>query len=208
MNNSGELPGDRTTAALAYSAAAVGAVGVATLAAMYAVEVPKGGPFVFGTINDATGAVFNLLAIPVILQIHKRIPATPWSEPLKWVTVAACAAGATSSTLLVLKVLEFGPSTAISVTAIVIQGLWFLVANNNLLHVTDYPTGARKAWPVHRRRPPDRASRGRRRLPHSRAGVAPLRHHGRGRRGRGSIMGHVALLVLQGRQIPRAQERG
>ncbi len=144
MNNSGELPGDRTTAALAYSAAAVGAVGVATLAAMYAVEVPKGGPFVFGTVNDATGAVFNLLAIPVILQIHKRIPATPWSELLKWVTVAACAAGATSSTLLVLKVLEFGPSTAISVTAIVIQGLWFLVANNILLHVTGYPRGLAK----------------------------------------------------------------
>src|SRR4029453_4245556 len=134
-----EMPGDRTASAFAYSAAAVGVAGVLTLGAMYAVEVPKGGPFVFGAINDATGAVFNVLVIPVILQVHKRLPKAPWTEPLKWVTVAACAAGATSSALLVLKVLDFEPSTAVSVAAIVIQGVWFLMANNKLLHVEDYP---------------------------------------------------------------------
>lgn len=139
-----EMPGDRTASAFAYSAAAVGVAGVLTLGAMYAVEVPKGGPFVFGAINDATGAVFNVLVIPVILQVHKRLPQAPWTEPLKWVTVAACAAGATSSALLVLKVLSFEPSTAISVAAIVFQGVWFLVAHNKLLHVEGYPKGLAK----------------------------------------------------------------
>lgn len=139
-----DMQGDKTASVFAYSAAAAGVVGVATLAAMYAVEVPKGGPFVFGAINDATGAVFSVLVIPVILQVHKRLPKAPWTEPLKWVTVAACAAGATSSALLVLKVLDFGPSTAISVAAIVTQGAWFLVANNKLLHVEDYPRGLAK----------------------------------------------------------------
>ncbi|MET4618764.1 hypothetical protein ABIE18_000187 [Arthrobacter sp. 2762] len=139
-----EMPGDRTASAFAYSAAAVGVAGVLTLGAMYAVEVPKGGPFVFGAINDATGAVFNVLVIPVILQVHKRLPQAPWTEPLKWVTVAACAAGATSSALLVLKIMGFESSTAISVAAIVIQGLWFLVAHNKLLHVEDYPKGLAK----------------------------------------------------------------
>ncbi|MBP2267448.1 hypothetical protein J3A64_002912 [Pseudarthrobacter sp. PvP004] len=134
-----EIPGDRAASVLAYSAAAVGVAGVLTLGAMYAVEVPRGGPFVFGAINDATGAVFNVLVIPVIMQVHKRLPKAPWTEPLKWVTVAACAAGATSSALLVLKVLDFEPSTAVSVAAIVIQGVWFLMANNKLLHVEDYP---------------------------------------------------------------------
>jgi hypothetical protein len=136
-----ELPGDRTVSVLAYSAAAVG---VLTLGAMYAVEVPKSGPFVFGAINDAAGAVFNVLVIPVILQVHKRLPKTAWTDALTWATVAACATGATSSALLVLKVLDFGPSTAISVAAIVIQGAWFLVANNKLLHVEDYPKGLAK----------------------------------------------------------------
>lgn len=141
MEHITEMPGDRTVSVFAYSAATVGVAGVLTLGAMYAVEVPKGGPYVFGTINDATGAAFNLLAIPVILQVHKRLPATPWNQPLKWITAGACAAGATSSALLVFKVLAFEPSTAVSVAAIITQGVWFLVANNKLLDVEGYPTG-------------------------------------------------------------------
>src|SRR4029453_442821 len=116
-----ELPGDKAASRFAYAAAAVGVAGVATLGAMYAVEVPRGGPYVFGTINDPTAAEFNVLVIPVILQIHRRVPPAPWTEPAKWIAVAACAAGAASSSLLVLRVLDFGPSTAISVASIVLQ---------------------------------------------------------------------------------------
>lgn len=58
------IPADRTAARAAYAAVGLGAVGVSTLGAMYAVEVPRNGPYVFGTINDATDALFNLAAIP------------------------------------------------------------------------------------------------------------------------------------------------
>ena len=74
------IPGDRTAARAAYAAAGLGAVGAATLGAMFAVEVPRNGPYVFGTINDATGALFNLAAVPVILQVHRRLPRTRASE--------------------------------------------------------------------------------------------------------------------------------
>jgi hypothetical protein len=106
---------------------------------MFAVEVPRGGPFVFGTINDATGAVFNAVVIPVILQVHSRVPAAPWTEPIKWITVSACAAGAASSALLVFKVLDFNSSTAISIASITLQGAWFYLIHSRLAKVEEYP---------------------------------------------------------------------
>jgi hypothetical protein len=134
-----ELPGDRTAAKFAYAAAGVGAVGVVTLGAMYAVEVPKNGPYVFGTINDASGGVFNIVAIPVILQVHRRLSRTPGSEAGKWLVVTACAAGSASSFLLVFKQLDFTVSTGISVGAMVIQAGWFLLAHRALRDTDGYP---------------------------------------------------------------------
>lgn len=134
-----EIPGDRTAAKFAYAAAGLGVVGVATLGAMYAIEVPKNGPFIFGTINDATGAVINLVAIPVILQVHRRLRRTPGSETAKWLVVSACAAGSASSFLLVFKQLDFTVSTGISVGAMAAQAAWFLLANRALLKTGGYP---------------------------------------------------------------------
>ncbi|WP_120522348.1 hypothetical protein [Arthrobacter celericrescens] len=134
-----ELPGDHMASAFAYTAAATGVAGVATLAAMYAIEVPKGGPYVFGTTNDALGGIFNLLAIPVILQVHRRLPAGSGNEALKWVVVAASVAGSASSFLLVFRVLEFAPSTIASVSAMAVQALWFLLAHRQFLKRQDFP---------------------------------------------------------------------
>lgn len=130
---------NRTAAVCAYAAAAAGALGAVTLGAMYAVEVPRGGPYVFGTISDATGAAFNVLAIPVILQVHRRAPRAAWTGPVTWIAVSACAAGAASSALLVLRVLDFNTSTAVSVASISLQGAWFLAMNTRLRRVEDYP---------------------------------------------------------------------
>lgn len=134
-----EIPGDRTAANFAYAAAGLGVVGVGTLAAMYAIEVPRNGPYIFGTINDATGGVFSLVVIPVILQVHRRLPPTPGSEAGKWVVVTACAAGSASSFLLVFKQLDFGVSTGISVGAMTVQAGWFLLAHRALLKTGGYP---------------------------------------------------------------------
>ena len=139
MDQPTTIPGDRTAAVCAYAAAAAGARGAVTLGAMYAVEVPRGGPYVFGTINDATGAAFNVLAIPVILQVHRRAPRAVWTEPMTWLTVSACAAGAASSALLVLRLLDFNTSTAVSVASITLQGAWFLAIHARLRRVEDYP---------------------------------------------------------------------
>ncbi|HAG60984.1 MAG TPA: hypothetical protein DEQ49_03225 [Arthrobacter bacterium] len=134
-----EIPGDRTAAKFAYAAAGLGVVGVATLGAMYAIEVPRNGPYVFGTINDATGGGFNLAIIPVILQVHRRLRRTPGSEAAKWLVVAATGAGSASSFLLVAKKLDFNVSTGITVGAMVVQACWFLLAHRSLLKTGGYP---------------------------------------------------------------------
>ncbi|GAB5080052.1 hypothetical protein [Arthrobacter sp. AD-310] len=134
-----ELPGDRAAARFAYGAAGLGVLGVATLGAMYAVEVPRNGPFVFGTINDAVGGVFNLAVIPVMVQLHRRLPSSPGWEAGKVVVVSACAAGSASSFLLVARKLDFAPSTAVSLAAMAVQGAWLLAANRALLETGGYP---------------------------------------------------------------------
>ena len=134
-----EIPGDRTAAKFAYAASGLGVVGVATLAAMYAIEVPKDGPYFFGTINDATGGVFNLVIIPVVVQVHRRLRRTPGSEAAKWLVIVASGAGAASSFLLVFRKLDFAPSTGISVGAMAVQAAWFLLANRALSKAGGYP---------------------------------------------------------------------
>lgn len=134
-----ELPGDRAAAKCAYASAGLGVVGVATLGAMYAVEVPRNGPFVFGTINDAVGGVFSLTVIPVIIQMHRRLPGSSGWKKGKAVVVTACAAGSASSFLLVARKLDFGPSTAISIAAMTVHGAWLLLANRALLESDGYP---------------------------------------------------------------------
>jgi hypothetical protein len=139
-----EIPGDRTAGKYAYVAAGLGVIGVATLGLMFAIEVPRNGPYVFGTINDLTGGLFNLAVIPVILQVHRRLDPTLWTEVGKWTVVAACIAGSVSSFMLVFDRLDFATSTSISVTAIVIQGAWFLLAHRKLLRSDGYPKSLAK----------------------------------------------------------------
>lgn len=139
-----EFPGDRTAAKYAYAAAGLGVIGVATLGLMFAIEVPRNGPFIFGTMNDFTGGLFNLAVIPVILQVHRRLDPTLWTEVGKWTVVTACLAGSVSSFLLVFNQLDFATSTSISVTAIVIQGAWFFLAHRRLLGMSGYPKNLAK----------------------------------------------------------------
>ncbi|WP_426228701.1 hypothetical protein [Pseudarthrobacter sp. DSP2-3-2b1] len=139
MNTLIEIPGDRTAAKFAYTAAGVGMAGVATLGAMYAIEVPKKGPYVFGTINDVTGGIFFLTSIPVIVQVHHRLRRTPGSDAAIWLVTVASVAGSASSFLLVSKKLGFPVSTGISMGAMVVQAGWFLLAHRSLLKSGDFP---------------------------------------------------------------------
>ncbi|GAB3271101.1 hypothetical protein GCM10027449_06600 [Sinomonas notoginsengisoli] len=139
MTSLGHLPADGPAALAAYTAAGLGALAVASLAAMYAVEVPRGGPYVFGGINDFTGGLFYLATIPPILQIQRRLGRGPRTRAGTVAVVVCSAAAAASGVLLSLHLIGFGPSTAVSVAGIVAQAAWAALANHRLLHHPRYP---------------------------------------------------------------------
>jgi prepilin signal peptidase PulO-like enzyme (type II secretory pathway) len=118
-----------TSAAVAVG---VDVAAVATLGLMFAIEVPKGGPFIFGTANDALGAVHNVLLAPVVAQVSAELPPGPVRQVLVPVTLTSCAVGAASSALLVARVLPFPPSTALSIAAITVQSAWLLGVSGHL----------------------------------------------------------------------------
>ncbi len=111
---------------------------VATLGLMFAIEVPKGGPFIFGTTNDALGAVHNVLLAPVVAEISGELPPGPVRQVLAPLALASCAVGAASSALLVARVLPFRPSTALSIAAITVQSAWLLGVSG---HLRSQPAG-------------------------------------------------------------------
>jgi len=144
MDQFPEIRGDRTAARFAYAAAGVGGAGAATLGLMFAIEVPRNGPFVFGRINDICGGIFNLAVIPVIFQVQRhleetRLEPTRRTKAAGWLVVGLSAAGSASSFLLVLEKLDFAPSTGISVAAIIAQAAWFLEVHRRLLKTEAYP---------------------------------------------------------------------
>lgn len=132
--------GRRRRAALCGDAAAVTGVtaGVA-LGLMFAIEVPTDGPFVFGTTNDVLGGLYQLLIIPVLVEVGKELPEGTVRRVLQPLTVAAAAAGAASSALLVARVLPFPASTAVSMVAIGVQAGWMVAAGSQLLRRESFP---------------------------------------------------------------------
>jgi hypothetical protein len=126
-------------AACARVATWTGTAGLVTLGVMFAVEVPRGGPFVFGTTNDVLGVVTNVLFLPVFAALGSELPAGPARDVLLPVTLAATVAGAASGALLVARALPFAPSTAVSVASIEVQAVWMLLTHQRLLRLPDFP---------------------------------------------------------------------
>src|SRR5919107_2769733 len=128
------LPGDAQAKRCAYLAAGLGGANAVTLGLMYAVEVPRNGPYVFGAINDFGSGLYFLSSIPVLWQIHKRIDdGGPLSRAALWTVVGSSVAAAGSSFLLTFHAIPFAPSTAVTVGAILVQSVWVIVANAKLL---------------------------------------------------------------------------
>jgi hypothetical protein len=113
-------------ARLAYLVSAVGVAGALTLILMYAIEVPRGGPYVIGGINDVTGGVYNLAVIPLLLRLGREGDQGPGWRMLTRATVGSSVLSSASSFLLVAKVLPFAPSAAVNTLAIVVQAGWML----------------------------------------------------------------------------------
>ena len=71
------LPGDAQAKTCAYLSAGLGGVNLVTLGLMYAIEVPRNGPYRFGAINDFGSGLYFLSSIPVLVQIHRRLDDSP-----------------------------------------------------------------------------------------------------------------------------------
>jgi hypothetical protein len=93
---------------------------------MFAIEVPRKGPYVFGLINDITGGIYNLAVIPLVRRLGTTDDGPGW-QLLTKATVTSGVAGAASSFLLVARILPFAPSTVISTLAITVQSAWMFV---------------------------------------------------------------------------------
>jgi len=141
----GELPGDRPAGLAASAAAGIGVVSGAALAAMYAVEVPRGGPYRFGAVDDFTGGLFFAATIPVIVQVHRRLGDGPWSRAAETAVITGSVAAAVSGVLLAFHRIPFKPSTAVSIAGIAGQAAWAAVAHHKLLGTPGYPQGLARA---------------------------------------------------------------
>lgn len=104
-------------------------------------EVQSDAPHVFGPISDLTTVAFNLLILPVVWRFHRRLARTAGTRTLWWVLAAMSIAGAIGSTLLVLRVLDFAIATSLSIGAIVVQAVWYILANRLLLKLDGYSRG-------------------------------------------------------------------
>jgi hypothetical protein len=124
---------------LAYGQGVVGVVGVATILLMYAIEVPRGGPYVFGSINDLTGSVFSALFIPVILRLRESLPPGRRLDRLTAAAVGASVAGIVLPILLVTGALAFEVQLPMILAVFELQSLWLLVAGRRLLQVPAFP---------------------------------------------------------------------
>ena len=133
------LPGDKQAGRFAYVAAGLGGANLVTLGLMYAIEVPRNGPYYFGAINDFGGGLYFLGSIPVLWQIHRRLDDGPASRAALWTVVGSSVAAAGSSFLLAFHVIPFAPSTAVTVGAILVQSVWVTLVSGKLLRRGGWP---------------------------------------------------------------------
>ncbi len=133
------IPGDRRAGAFAYAAGLVGIITFIALGLMYGVELPSRSPRIFGPISDIGSALYSLLAIPVVAQLHRRLHVSAASRIGLVVVVVLLAAGAAGSILLVTKVLDFAVATTAAMTALAALAVWMVATTLILMRRDDYP---------------------------------------------------------------------
>lgn len=121
-----------TIAALAYCLAAVGVISLVSLILFYAIELTEPPPHVFGPLSDITGAAWNLLLVPLVIGIGSGVLPVAACQRILVVTAAASGVAAVGSALLVVRVLPFEMSTAISVAALMVQAGWLVAVGAGL----------------------------------------------------------------------------
>lgn len=74
------LPGDSRAGAITHLAGGIGIATFIALALMYGLELSRPAPRIFGPLSDIGSGLFALLAIPVIMQLHRRLPRSQWAK--------------------------------------------------------------------------------------------------------------------------------
>ncbi|HSL32878.1 MAG TPA: hypothetical protein VK871_04455 [Candidatus Limnocylindrales bacterium] len=129
---------DERLGLVAYAGGVVGIVGIVTLGLMFAIEVPRGGPFVFGSTNDIAGAVFSALFIPLVVRLRRSARSRPFDR-LTNVTIAASIAGIVLPLMLVAGLIPFERQVFMVVAVFEVQSLWLFVAGRRLRRVAGFP---------------------------------------------------------------------
>jgi hypothetical protein len=140
----GAWPSDSTVGGFALAAAVVDAVCVASVLLFYALEVGRPGQHVFGPVSDATTAVFDVLALPVILWSTRRLAGSGAAWAFCMVALVATAVGAVNSALLVLRLIDEGISFTLSLAVIALQAGWFLLLGTRAGAATGLSRGLRR----------------------------------------------------------------
>lgn len=124
--------GARPATWCAYAAAGLGGANLVTLGLLYAVEVPRNGPYVFGAINDFGGGLYFLSSIPVLQELSRRLDDEPINRAVLATVVGSSAIAAGSSFLLAFHRIPFAPSTAVTVGTILVQSVWLTGVSTRL----------------------------------------------------------------------------
>jgi hypothetical protein len=125
----------------AYAAAGLGGANLVTLGLLYAVEVPRNGPYVFGAINDFGSGLYFLASIPVLRHISQQLEDDPISRAALGTVLGSSVVAAGSGFLLALHKIPFAPSTAVSVGAILVQSVWLSAVSARLARRVGWPKG-------------------------------------------------------------------
>ena len=128
----------RTAASLSYVLSGSSAVVVISLILFYALEIPSGGLHVFGPLSDIGTVGWDLLFVPLAWGLGRSLLTTGMGHAVTIGVVVVSVCGAVSSALLVAKALSFGPSTTVSVLAILAQSLWLYVISRKLREDTSW----------------------------------------------------------------------
>ena len=117
---------------LAEVGACAGVLGLTSLGLMFAIEVPSGGPYRFGTINDLSGAAFNVLLIPVALRVARDVPEDARVRLATRAAVVAACAGTVLPILLVTGTMPLQVQMPLVVACIEVQSLWLVLLGRAL----------------------------------------------------------------------------
>jgi hypothetical protein len=131
---------DERLGLIAYVGGIVGIVGIVTLGLMFAIEVPRGGPYVFGTTNDVAGAVFSALFIPLAVRLRRSASGRSFDR-LTNVAIAASIAGIVLPLMLVAGMIPFERQVFMVVAVFEVQSLWLLATGRQLRRVAGIPAG-------------------------------------------------------------------